>query len=518
MKKTVVLVILDGWGIGRKDYSNPLYVIKPKNIEYIKSHYLSGALQSSGIAVGLPWDEEGNSEVGHLTIGAGKIIYQHFPKITLSIQNGEFFKNSAFLDAFNHAKKNSSAVHLMGLLTQGNVHASLEHLRALIALAKKNSCRELYLHFFSDGKDSPPKSVLNLLETVRGFIGEYGIGLVASISGRYYALDRDDHWDRTQKTYETITNRGTAVQDIEEKINDHYRRGLTDEFIEPMLVGDAAHPIHDNDALIFFDFREDSIRQIASSFITKNFNKFKTENFVNLYVVTMTSYSDKFDTSVAFPNETIDNPLGKILSDNDKLQLRIAETEKYAHVTYFFNGYRDRPFKNEYRVLIPSKNVTRHDETPEMMTKEISTRAVESISEGGFDFILINFANPDMIAHTGNYDAALQAVVIVDEEIEKILKICLDKNVILIITSDHGHIEKMVDPLTGRPETKHVANLVPFYLIARGFERFKNDLEIDWIEKEATGILSDVAPTVLELLDIPKPQEMTGQSLMKSLR
>jgi len=516
--RSVILIILDGWGIGRKDYSNPLYIAKPKNIDYVKTHYLSGALQSSGIAVGLPWDEEGNSEVGHLTIGAGKIIYQHFPRITLSIQNGEFFKNRVLLQTFEHAKKNNSAVHLAGLLTQGNVHSSLEHVRALIACAKKQGVAELNLHFFSDGKDSPPRSVLELLGTAKKFTQEFGLGTLATLAGRYYALDRDEHWERTERTYQILTGQGEAVPDLATKIHAYYDRGLTDEFVEPLIIGPNAHPIRDGDALIFFDFREDSIRQIASAFILKGFDKFKVLEFKNLFVATMTSYADKFKVPVLFPNDTIDNPLGRILAEHDRLQMRIAETEKYAHITYFFNGYRDKPFTNEYRVLIPSRNVARREEAPEMMSKEVAARVIESIDAGGFDFILANFASPDMIAHTGNYDAALQAIMIVDEEIGRIMKACLEKGVILMITSDHGNIERMVDPFTGRIETKHDPNLVPLYLVAKEFERVKSEAEVDWLEKEAVGILSDVAPTILEIMELPRPKEMTGQSLLKNLR
>lgn len=517
MKRSLVLVILDGWGIGRKDYSNPIYIGKPKNLEYIKTHYLSGALQSSGIAVGLPWDEEGNSEVGHLTLGAGKIIYQHYPKITLAIRNGEFFKNPVFLKAFGHARKNNSAVHLVGLLTQGNVHASLEHLRALLDLGRRQNSTQLYLHLFSDGRDSPPRSAPQLLQEVQGFIKEFGVGRIASLSGRYYALDRDAHWERTEEVYKILTGRGAAIENVNEKISGYYRKGLSDEFIEPFLVGPETHPIQDNDVIIFFNFREDSIRQLAESFILKDFDKFPVTGFKNLLVVTMTSYANKLEVPVAFPNEIVVNPLGKILSDRGLTQLRIAETEKYAHVTFFFNGYREPPYTNEYRVLIPSQQVARHDLAPEMMAREISARLIESIDGGGFDFILANFANPDMVAHTGNFDAALQTILVIDEEIGKIMRTCLAKEAILLITSDHGNIERMVDPFTGRPETQHDPNLVPFYLAGRQFQRLKSEIEVDLIEKEAVGLLSDVAPTILELLDIPQPKEMTGESLLKVL-
>ena len=517
MERSLVLLILDGWGIGRKDHSNPLYVAKPKYISEIKKRYLSGALQSSGISVGLPWEEEGNSEVGHLTIGAGKIIYQHYPRITLSIERGDFFKNKVLLDLITHVKTTGGALHLAGLLTEGNVHASLEHVSALIKLAKAAGLSELYLDFFSDGKDSGPKSLPTLLEKVNKLTAETGIGKVSSISGRYYALDRDLHWDRTKRTYEALTGKGTTVESVKDKIASYYSRGLTDEFIEPMQMN-PPHPLRDGDSLFFFDFREDSIRQLAASFALKEFKEFPTQPFKNLMVATMTRYSDKLNAPVAFPSENVENPLGKALADRGLLQLRVAETEKYAHITFFFNGYREKPFQNEYRVLVPSRSVARHDESPEMMAREISTRVIEAVSEGGFGFILANLANPDMIAHTGNYDAALQAIMIVDEEVKRIASACLECGITLAITSDHGNIERMLAPYTGRPETKPDPNPVPFYLVGRGFERQKTEEKTEIIEENPIGILADVAPTVLEVMGVPKPKDMTGESLLKSLR
>ena len=518
MRKTIVLLVIDGWGIGTKDYSNPVYIAKPKNINYIRSHYLSGSLQSSGIAVGLPWGEEGNSEVGHLTIGAGKVMYQHYPKITIAVRNKSFYTNPALMNAALHAKKNNSSLHLVGLLTAGNVHSSLEHLEALIAIAREHQVPTLNLHLFSDGKDSPPKSVSELLTKVSRMIADIPNAQIASVSGRFYALDRDEHWDRTRKTYDALLGRATLVPDLKERIQTYYAKDLGDEYIEPTCIGSVARPIRDHDAVVFFDFREDSIRQIARSFAEPEFDKFPIERFSDLYVTTMTNYSDRLQVPVAFPSDVVENPLGKVLADAEKLQLRIAETEKYAHVTYFFNGYRELPFSNEYRVLITSRNVAGHDTVPEMMTKEIATRVIEAVAEGGFDFITANFANADMVAHTGNYDAALKAIQAIDEEVARIMDVCLEHNVTFAITSDHGNIEKMIDPLTGRPETKHDPNLVPFYLIGKEFERLKSEATIDQIEGEATGLLSDIAPTLLEIMGIAQPSEMNGESLLRDLR
>jgi 2,3-bisphosphoglycerate-independent phosphoglycerate mutase len=516
MKNSVVLIILDGWGIGRKDYSNPIHVAKPKNIRYIKENYAMGALQASGIAVGLPWGEEGNSEVGHLTIGAGKTIYQHYPRITLQIRNGGFLKNQVLLDAGEHVKKSNSALHLVGLLSQDNIYSSLEHIEALLVFAKQNNIKKLALHLFSDGKDSPPKSVEKLLKKVEGFIQDQEVGTITSISGRFYAMDRDEHWDRTQKVYNTLLGENKVIENRAEKINSYYLKTLGDEFIEPFRIADM--PIQDNDAVFFFNFREDASRQIASPFIIKGFDKFQLKPLTNIFIATMTEYAKNFKVPVAFPNEIIEEPLGKILADNDKLQLRIAETEKYAHITYFFNAYKERAYKNEYRILIPSQNVASPDEIPGMMAPEITTRLLEAIEEEQFDFILVNYANADMVAHTGNYDASLKAISILDEEIGKILQACQKHKTSLIITADHGNLERIINPLTGMIETGHDPSLVPIYLVDERYVRQKQQAQIDAIESEAIGILADITPTILELISIPKPDTMNGQSLLSNLR
>ena len=518
MEKRVVLLILDGWGIGRNDATNPIYIAKPKRIEEIRRRYLSGSLQSSGISVGLPWGEEGNSEVGHLTIGAGKVIYQHYPRITLAIRDGSFFRNENLVKGCTHVKKNGGALHLAGLLTEGNVHASLDHLRAFLELAKQHGLTNVYLHLFADGKDSAPRSLSKRLGTVPRYVKEISIGTLASLSGRFYALDRDEHWNYTEKVYRAMVDGTPLVSDVEARIREHYAKGLADEFFEPFAVGAEPHPVREGDALIFFDFREDSIRELAAAFILSDFDKFRVTAFRSLAIITMTSYSSKFNVPVAFPPERVEEPIGKVIADAGLLQLRVAETEKYAHITFFFNGYREQPFANEYRVLIPSRNMASHDLAPEMMTREVATRLAEAIHEGGFNFMLANFASPDVVAHTGNFDAALQAITIVDEAIGKVAAACLDKKVPFIITSDHGHIEEMVDPFTGLPETAHHANLVPFYLIGHEFERLKSEETADWIGKEASGILADVAPTILELMGIKKPDTMTGESVLRTLR
>jgi 2,3-bisphosphoglycerate-independent phosphoglycerate mutase len=516
MKRTVTLLILDGWGIGEKDYSNPIHIVNPEWISYLKSNYAIGSLQSAGIAVGLPWEEEGNSEVGHLTIGAGKVIYQHFPRITLTIESGEFFANDALKGAFTHVQTNNSAVHAAGLLSKGNVHASMQHIEALLDFASRQN-QELYLHLFSDGKDSKPRSVMQLLEEVKSMIAKYNKGVIATIGGRHYAEDRDGHWNRTERAYQALTGDAPIKNDIAATVQEYYNRNLDDPYIEPFIVGPNANIIKSNDAVIFFDFREDSIRQIAKAFIQESFEEFRIKELTNMYFTTFTKYGDDFNVPVAFPADHVVNPLGKVLADNERTQVRIAETEKYAHVTYFMNGYQEQPFQNEYRILIPSRNVAHHDERPEMMTREISARIIESIQSRGFDCIIANFANSDMVAHTGNYTAAQEAIKIIDGEIGRIATVTLEQDGVLIITGDHGNIERVLDPLTGKPETGHRPNPVPFYLIGREFQRPKSLEEAERIEHHPIGLLSDIAPTILAILEVPKPDDMTGQDLRSIL-
>ncbi len=516
MKRTIVLAILDGWGIGHHDSTNPINLANPVNINYIKRNYLAGALQASGIAVGLPWGEEGNSEVGHLTIGAGKIIYQHYPRISLAIKNGDFFQNKVLKSAFNHAIKNNSGVNLIGLLTEGNVHASFEHLEALIKYAKLAGVTKLNIHIETDGKDSSQKSAPNLIKKLQAVIKENTLGVLASISGRFYALDRDDHYDRTERAYVAMTGQAPKAENIETWLEQNYKKNLDDQFIEPATLL-PENCIKENDAIIFFDFREDSVRQLAEAFILPDFDKFSVIKNTNLKIVTFTQYTTKFNCAVAFPQDVIEKPIGAVLAENNKIQLRITETEKYAHITYFFNGLHESPYQNEYRVLIPSQNIARHDEHPEMMALEITSRAIQAIEEHSTDFILINYANADLIAHTGNFEAGIKAINILDQQIRRLLDCALANDAILIITSDHGNIEQMADPITGLPETKHNLSPVPIYIVGREFVSIKTDVQVAKTETEIIGVLSDIAPTILEITGLPQPPQMTGESLLRSL-
>ncbi|HUZ92525.1 MAG TPA: 2,3-bisphosphoglycerate-independent phosphoglycerate mutase, partial [Candidatus Paceibacterota bacterium] len=467
-------------------------------------------LQASGISVGLPWGEVGNSEVGHLTLGAGKVLYQYYPKITMAIRDETFFANKALKDAFAHARQNNSAVNLMGLLSKGNVHASLEHIQALLKMAEMEKVANVRLHLFADGKDSPP-------HTVQKFLAELPKDKIATLIGRYYAMDRNGAWRLTQTAYDNLTTNtaGELVADPAPVIEAIFKKGLTEEYLPAMRFGEDTC-VKDGDAIIFFNYREDSIRQLAESFIIPGFDKFPVQQFKDLHIATMTHYRDDFDVPVAFAMDKAEKPLGEVLSDAGKNQLRLAETYKYAHVTYFFNGLREPPFKNEFRALIPSLQTPHPEEHPEMMAKAITDRLIEAVQTNAFDFILVNYANGDAIAHTADYDAGMQAVRVIDEEIGRLLKVAINPETLLVITSDHGNVEEMLNPATGLPESQHDASPVPFYLVGPEFRgrKFTN-----WNDPglETLGSLADVAPTILQIIGIKKPPEMTGRSLLESL-
>jgi len=511
MRNTVVLVVLDGWGIGEEGASNPIYVAKPKNIEYIKNNFPSGALQASGIAVGLPWGEEGNSEVGHLTMGAGKVIYQHYPRISLAIRNGSFFSNPTINAIFDHAQKNHSKVNFIGLIGEANVHSSLEHVQALIDMANQKQV-DFRIHVITDGRDSAPESAVYLIDKLPQ-------DKIGTIMGRFYAMDRDRRWDLTQRAYQALVGEAQIIplSKIKDHIQATYQKKLNDEFVIPAIIDSADNAIKNNDSVFFFNFREDRVRQLAEAFINPNFSQFPTKKFENVFFASMTQLRDDFSIPVAFPPQFVENPLGKIIAQNQMTQLRIAETQKYAHVTFFFNGLTDKAFPNEYRILIPSKIIPKQDQDPVMRAPEITTRLLQAIEEEAFDFILVNYANGDMVAHTGNFDASLKAVNVIDEQLGKILQAVIKHNATAIITADHGNIERLFNPLTGEPETKHDASPVPVYLIGNKYKKPQNPFEVREREHFTIGMLADIAPTILELLNLPKHPDMTGESLLRQL-
>ena len=505
----MVLIVLDGWGMGPEDESNPVHAARLKNYEYLKVHYPFTTLEAAGINVGLPWGETGNSEVGHVTIGSGKIMYQHYPRISLAIRDGSFFENPALLGACAHVKKTGGTVNLIGLLTKANTHASLEHLQALIKLCEKNEV-PYKLQLFGDGKDSPPGSIRELLAHIPS-------EKIATLMGRYYGMDRDQNWTLTKTAYEVLT-KDTAVPEkrtplavAEETLNKH----LLEEFIPPARFNDHS-AVHSGDAMVFFNFREDSIRQLADTFILPEFERFERVPLEKLYITTMTRYSENYKIPVAYPPDEVKQSLGQIVSEAGKVQLRLAETYKYAHVTFFFNGFREPPFENEYRVLVPSLQTPKPEEHPELSAPAITDRLVEAIRGRGFDFILVNYANPDTIGHTGNYEAAVETVKIIDTELGKVLQAAETANAVVVITADHGNVERIFNLETGRPETGHDPSPVPFCLVAPEFKdrHFYNSANL---QAETAGNLADVAPTVLEIMGLAQPQEMTGKSLLDSL-
>src|SRR3989344_2994945 len=515
MRKTIILTVLDGYGIGKFDNSNPIYAAKPKYLTYLKNHFPYGALKSSGLAVGLPWEEPGNSEVGHLTLGAWRVLYQHYQEITMAIEDKTFFGNQELKKVFLRAKETKGSVHLVGLLSSGTINANLKHLFALIEMAKQEGCENLFLHLITDGKEGPQKGSLAVLQELRKKMEMEGVGTIASVMGRYYAMDRSESWDRTEKAYLCLTGNAEKTENAEKIIQETWNKNLTDEFIPPTITGEP-HPIKENDSVIFFNFREDNIRELVSAFLEKDFKKFARTPIQNLQITTFTKCLASQKEGVVFPNESVENVLGKVLSDNEKIQLRVAETEKQAHITYFFNGLQETPYKGEVRVIIPSVQSARPTEHPEMRASVITDRALASINEGGFDFILINYANPDMMAHTGDFDATQKAIETIDAEIGRLAGSVLEQNHILIITSDHGNSEEVLDQKTGEKTTTHNANPVPLFLVGKEFQKQKNEAET-YAQIPVIGLLSDVAPTILELFGIEKPKEMTGESLLSQL-
>lgn len=518
MKKTICLIILDGWGIGNEDISNPIYQTPTPTFDLIKKHYPFTSLQASGIAVGLPWLEEGNSEVGHLILGSGRVVYQYYPRINLAIENKTFFQNPVINNFFKYIKEHKSRGHLIGLLTSGNVHSSFNHLLALLDWAAQIKVFDLKLHLITDGRDSPPQAALELVKKLKQEIQNRGGQIeIASLSGRFYAMDKENNWPRIKKVYDTIVSgRGKVIQNPEDYLLSSYRQGLNDQFIEPArLEGDNL--IKDNDAIFFFNFREDGIKELVNYFNSdEDFQGGTKIRPKNLFLSSMTEIKTNPAIPAAFPPETIINTLAEVLSKNQKRQLHLAEAAKAAHISYFFDGLREKPFPGEYWVIIPSLETLHYEQFPELMAREVTNRLLEAIEENIYDFILVNYANPDLIGHSGNFEAAKACVHFMDNELKKVLDFGLKHSVTFVITADHGNIERMLNPYTGRPETQHDPNPVPFYLVSNDFYRAEPlpEEEIKKKEKNVLGILTDVAPTILELLNITIPKEMTGKSLI----
>lgn len=502
--KPVILAVLDGWGIGKNDESNPIYTTELQTIKYIEENFPSFSLKAGGVSVGLPWGEIGNSELGHLTIGAGRLVEQEYMKIKKSIDNEEFFNNEVLKKAFDHAKKNNSGVHLVGLLSEAKTNSAIDHLEALLEMAKKEEVGNVYLQLFADGKDGSPRSIKQLIDQLRIMIDKKGVGNIVSVTGRYLAMDTEENWDRTEKAYKALTE-GAEGDDFEKAVEEIYSKNLNDAFVNPAEI-DQKRPILENDSVIFFNFKGSNIYQLAKAFSGNDFPHFPTKKMDNLLVVSMTEYGKNLPFNIAFPVEPVNKTLGEVLASNGKSQMKIAEQYKWPHVTYFFNGLREEPFDKEYRIMIPSEKIGKVEEYPEMQSSAITDRVITTLQGGGFDFVLINYANADVMAHTGNYEAVSQAVKAIDKELNKIIRTILEIDATLVITSGQGNAESMLDPSSGNPLVGHSSNPVPLYIVGNRFSGRTNEIE--------NAFLADVAPTILSIMGLPQPVEMTGKALI----
>ena len=509
MKKPTVLLILDGYGERKEKEGNAIALAKTPVMDRLKKEFPYVEGQASGLFVGLPDGQMGNSEVGHMNMGAGRIVYQELTRITKSIQDGDFFENKALKDAVEHCKKEDSALHFMGLVSDGGVHSHIEHIYGLLELAKRAGLKKVYLHAFLDGRDTPPDSGKSFLLAVEKKMQELCVGEIATISGRYYAMDRDKNYDRVEKAYRAMVDgTGEKASSVEEAIDASYAKKVYDEFVLPTVIekDGAVHTVSDGDAMIFFNFRPDRAREICHAFCDDDFSFFERGVRKNIFFVCFTDYDPTIPNKhVAFEKEEIHNTLGEVVSNLGKNQLRIAETEKYAHVTFFFNGGKEEPYENEDRILVPSpKEVPTYDLKPEMSCYTVTEKLTEAIRSGKYDLVVANFANPDMVGHTGVLPAAIKAIEVVDECMGKVVEAVESMHGNLFILADHGNADIMKDEKTGEPYTAHTTNPVPFILVSE--------------EKRALregGCLADVAPTLLELMGIPQPKEMTGKSLLE---
>ncbi len=509
-KKPLVLMILDGWGINSQPEHNAVAQARTPIMTRLSAEYPCVEIGTSGMAVGLPDGQMGNSEVGHLNIGAGRIVYQDLTRISKAIEDGDFFTNPVLLDCIAKTRAAGGRLHLAGLLSDGGVHSHNTHLYALLELAKREGLNDVFVHCLLDGRDTPPKSGGDYLAQLEAKISEIGVGCIATVIGRYYAMDRDNRWERVEKAYKAIVSgEGEAFASSQLAIEKSYLDGVTDEFVVPAVIvqkGAPIGPLRDGDGLIFFNFRSDRAREITRAFTEDHFTGFQRKVWPRLSsYVCMTTYDETFGLPVAFGPEELTNIFGDIISRAGLAQLRIAETEKYAHVTFFFNGGSEDPYPGEERCLIPSpKDVATYDQKPEMSAFPVTDKLLRRLDEDKDDVIILNFANADMVGHTGILDAAVRAIEAVDQCVGKIVAKVLAKGGQVIITADHGNAEMMVDE-TGGPHTAHTTERVPFILVdnARKGARLR------------PGVLADIAPTMLELLGLPQPMEMTGRSLIE---
>ncbi len=505
--RPLALIILDGWGYSEDLKYNAIQAANTPIWDKLWSNYPHMLINASGASVGLPRDQMGNSEVGHLNLGAGRVVYQEFTRISRSIKTGSFFNNRTLTNAVDCVLDHGKAIHIMGLLSPGGVHSHEEHIYAMIKLAIQRGAKEIYVHAFLDGRDTPPKSAHASINALEKIMLQLGHGKIASIIGRFYALDRDQRWERITKAYQLISD-GIGTYNAENAsvaLDMAYQRDESDEFVQATSIGNQMISIENGDAIFFMNFRSDRARQLTNAFINPQFNSFPLNRNINLSTfVSLTEYKKDFNTPIAFPSEKLNNVLGSYISSLGLQQLRIAETEKYAHVTFFFNGGIDEPFDGEDRILVPSPKIDTYDKKPEMNASELTDNLVNAIKSNKYDVIICNYANADMVGHSGNYDAAIQAVEVLDKHLGIIWSVLSDVGGEMIITADHGNAELMLNEATGQAHTAHTSNPVPLIFVGRKAKCEKH------------GALSDIAPTMLTLMDLPIPAEMSTHLLIST--
>ena len=508
-RKLTMLVILDGYGLNEREEGNAIKMANKPNIDKLFREYPNTYVETSGMNVGLPEGQMGNSEVGHTNIGAGRIVYQELTRITKSIMDGDFFKKKEFLAAIENCKKNNTKLHIYGLLSDGGVHSHISHLYALLKLAKMQEFDRVYVHCFLDGRDVPPASAKEYIIALEENMKEIGVGKIASVMGRYYAMDRDKRWERVKLAYDALVlGQGENAETAFDAVEQSYNKNETDEFVKPTVIkkeGEATAAINPNDSLIFFNFRPDRAREITRTFVDKEFNGFeRSKGYFPVYYVCMTQYdADMPDVQAVFKPEHLTNTFGEYISKKGYKQLRIAETEKYAHITFFFNGGIEKEYEGEERILIPSPKVATYDMKPEMSAYEVTDAVIKAIDSEKFDVIIMNYANPDMVGHTGVLDAAIKAIEVVDDCLGKVVDKILEHKGTVIITSDHGNADQMIDYDTDEVFTAHTTRPGPLIIVG-----YDENITLK------PGKLADIIPTMLEIMGLAKPQEMIGESLI----
>ena len=522
--KPIVLIILDGWGIAPASEGNGVTLAKTPNFDKLVANYPAMTLLASGEAVGLSWGEMGNSEVGHLNLGVGKIFYQNLPRISKAIEDETIFENETLKKAVEHVQKHNSKLHLVGLMSEGKVHGMNSHCYGLLELAKRNKIKEVYVHAFLDGRDSPYNSGEGFIQELEEKLKEIGVGVVASLHGRMFAMDRDNRWERVEKTYRVMVEGKSEeyYKDPVKAVQSSYKHKVYDEELEPVVIGKDGKPtsvVEENDAVIFFNYRADRARQLTKAFVMDDFDKFqRSEKIGNLFFATMTEYEEGLPVEVIFPKEEIKMSLPKILSQKGYKQLHIAETEKYAHVTFFFSGGTEDPFDGEDRIVIPSPKVAAYSEKPEMSAKKVTEDLMKEIMSEKHDFIVVNYANPDMVSHTGEIKETVQSIEYTDKMLGDVVNLILSKGGQAMIVADHGNAEELVNLQTGERDKEHSTNPVPCLVVGKQFEgKTIEDVKLvgnDLSLVQPIGLLSDVAPTILKMMNIDIPDEMSGRPLI----